>query len=85
MDIEGFKKELTARMNNFIDGEHSSLPGDVTMRAATLGKFRIELKSTISKLVDERKLIFMHDVELHNFMIELNEPIENLMNRYITG
>jgi hypothetical protein len=85
IDIEGFKKELNARMTSFIDGEHSRAPSDIGQRAATLGKFRTQLKSTISRLVDERKLIFMHDVELNNFMSQLNEPIEELMDKYITG
>ncbi len=85
MDIEGFKKELTSRMTNFIEWEHSKSPDDVGIRAATLGKFRSELKATINSLMDERKVMFNHDVELGNFMNELNPPITDLMNKYISG
>lgn len=86
MDIEGFKKELNVRMNSFIEGEHLKSPeGDVTARAATLGKFRMELKSVVNRLVDEHKLIFTNDAELHNFMNHLNEPIQSLMGKYISG
>jgi len=85
MDIEGFKNELYSRMSNFIEWEHSNSPEDVGLRAATLSKFRSELKSTINSLVDERHIIFSHDVELGNFMSHLNPPIEDLMNKYISG
>ncbi len=85
MDIEGFKRDLTSRMNSFIEWEHTKAPNDASLRAATLGKFRTELKTTINKLMDERRIMFNHDVELGNFMNELNEPIENLMNKYISG
>jgi hypothetical protein len=85
MDIEGFKKELTNRMISFIEWEHTKVPNDAALRAASLGKFRSELKNTITSLLDERRVTFNHDVELGNFMNELNPPIEDLMNRYISG
>jgi hypothetical protein len=85
MDIESFKRELTNRMTNFIEWEHSKSPNDVGLRAASLGKFRTELKTTINNLMEERRLMFNHDVELGNFMNELNPPIEDLMNKYISG
>jgi hypothetical protein len=85
MDIEGFKRDLNSRMTSFIEWEHTKAPNDASIRASTLGKFRTELKQTINNLMDERRIMFNHDVELGNFMNELNEPIENLMNKYISG
>ena len=85
MDIEGFKRDLTNRMSSFIEWEHTKAPIDASLRAATLSKFRSELKTTINSLMDEKRIMFNHDVELGNFMNELNEPIENLMNKYISG
>lgn len=85
MDIEGFVRELNNRMNSFIEWEHTKAPNDAAIRASTLGRFRQELKTTINKLMDERRITFNHDVEVGNFMTQLNTPIENLMNKYING
>lgn len=85
MDVEGFKKELSSRMGRFIEWEHTKMSTDPAERAAAMGKFRQELKTTITNLMNERKIEFNHEVQLGNFMSQLNPLIEELMNKYITG
>lgn len=72
-------------MSSFIEWEHTKMSADPAERASAMGKFRQELKTTITNLMGERKIEFNHEVQLSNFMSELNPLIEELMNKYITG